>query len=204
MVTTPFALFCFPHNKCNRRSCRLNSSVQDATYALGKGHVHSTLSLRGFSNIIFEIFPVFVWLMIALSCPFKEDLHSCHLVGMSCPLKIRFFYKDYATPGDAGQAVIVTAFNHPLGVSTGSPSPPPPTIPIMITYLLPNEYCFPDQSQLSVLTLISVCVPPPSYRSSMQSSRSFCQKCKIRLEPLMGRAYNTKYNAVVYHVKSCA
>ena len=142
--------------------------------------------------------------MIALSCPFKEDLHSCHLVGMSCPLKIRFFYKDYATPGDAGQAVIVTAFNHPLGVSTGSPSPPPPTIPIMITYLLPNEYCFPDQSQLSVLTLISVCVPPPSYRSSMQSSRSFCQKCKIRLEPLMGRAYNTKYNAVVYHVKSCA
>ena len=168
--------------------------------------------LGGFSNIAFETVPMFICSMIALSCPFKEDLHSCHL-SMSCPLKIRFFYKDYATPGDAGQAV-VTAFNHPPGrLSWKSlPLPPhPPTIPVMITYLLPNIYCSPDQSQLSVLTLISVSVAPLVTTVALKSSQSFCQKCKIRLEPLMGRAYNTKIilkylqqYAVVYHVKSCA
>ena len=33
----------------------------------------STLSLRHFPYIAFEIVPLFIWLMMALSCPLKED-----------------------------------------------------------------------------------------------------------------------------------
>ena len=37
------------------------SSVQDGTCALGKAHVRSTMSLRGFPNIAFERAQLFVW-----------------------------------------------------------------------------------------------------------------------------------------------
>ena len=36
------------------------SSVQDGTYALGKTHMHSTLSLRSFPNVPIEAVPMFV------------------------------------------------------------------------------------------------------------------------------------------------
>ena len=35
--------------------------------------MRSAPSLRGFSNVAFETVPVFVWLTMALSRPFKED-----------------------------------------------------------------------------------------------------------------------------------
>ena len=37
------------------------------------------------------------------------------------------------------------------------------------------------QVQLSVLTLISVSVPPPCYCSSIKRSQSFCQKCRWKV-----------------------
>ena len=49
------------------------SSVQDGIYALGKAHMRSTPSLRSFPNVAFETVPVFLWLTMALSRPFKED-----------------------------------------------------------------------------------------------------------------------------------
>ena len=52
------------------------SSVQDGIYVLGKVHMHSTLSLKRFPNVAFETVPMFIWLTMALSSPFKED----HLV----------------------------------------------------------------------------------------------------------------------------
>ena len=49
------------------------SSVQDGIYALGIAHMRSTQSLKSFSNVAFETVPMFVWLTLALSRPFKED-----------------------------------------------------------------------------------------------------------------------------------
>ena len=40
---------------------------------LEKAHMRSTPSLRSFPNVVFETVPVFVWLMMTLSRPFKED-----------------------------------------------------------------------------------------------------------------------------------
>ena len=37
------------------------------------------------------------------------------------------------------------------------------------------------QGQLSVLTLISVSVPPPCYRIARKRARSFCQKCRCQV-----------------------
>ena len=48
-------------------------SVQDGIYALRKSHMRSTPSLRGFHSIAFETVPIFVWLTMAFSRPFKED-----------------------------------------------------------------------------------------------------------------------------------
>ena len=52
------------------------NSVQDSIFAPGKAHMRSTLSLRNFPSIGFETVTVFVWLTIALSCPFKEDCQA--------------------------------------------------------------------------------------------------------------------------------
>ena len=51
-------------------------------------YVHSTLSLRSFpnSNIAFEIVPMFIWLMMALSHLFKEDSLA---LPLSMPLSSR-------------------------------------------------------------------------------------------------------------------
>ena len=49
------------------------SSVQDGIYALGKTHMRSTSSFRSFPNVAFGTVPMFVWLTMALSRPFKED-----------------------------------------------------------------------------------------------------------------------------------
>ena len=48
------------------------SSVK-GIYALGKAHVRPTPSLRRFPSASFETVPVFVWLTMALSLPFRED-----------------------------------------------------------------------------------------------------------------------------------
>ena len=48
------------------------SSVQDGIYALGNAQMRSTQSLRRFHSIAFETVPMFVWLTMALSRPFKE------------------------------------------------------------------------------------------------------------------------------------
>ena len=50
------------------------SSVQDGIYALGKAHMRSNPSLRSFPSVVFETVPMRVWLTMALSRPFKEDL----------------------------------------------------------------------------------------------------------------------------------
>ena len=61
----------------------VSSSVQDGIYELGKAHMHSTPYFRSFPYIAFEMVPVFIWLMMALSRPFKED----HLaLPLSTPL----------------------------------------------------------------------------------------------------------------------
>ena len=50
------------------------SSVQDGIYVPGKAHIiHSIPSVRSFPSVAFETVPVFVWLMMAPSRPFKED-----------------------------------------------------------------------------------------------------------------------------------
>ena len=49
-----------------------SSSVQDVIYALRKAHMRSTPSVRSFPNVAFETVPMFVWLTMALSRPFKE------------------------------------------------------------------------------------------------------------------------------------
>ena len=54
-------------------SLSLRSSIQGDIYALGKAHMRSTPSLRSFPNVAFETAPMFVWLTMAISRPFKED-----------------------------------------------------------------------------------------------------------------------------------
>ena len=50
------------------------SAVQDGIYELGKAHImRPTPSIRSFPNVLFETVPMFVWLTMALSRPFKED-----------------------------------------------------------------------------------------------------------------------------------
>ena len=51
----------------------LFSVVQGGIYTLGKAHMRSIPSFRRFPNVAFETVPMFVWLTMALSCPFKED-----------------------------------------------------------------------------------------------------------------------------------
>ena len=51
--------------------CAPPRSVQDGIYALRKAHMRSTPSLRRFPNFALETVPVFVWLTMALSRPFK-------------------------------------------------------------------------------------------------------------------------------------
>ena len=54
-------------------SVQLSSVLHDIS-ALGKTHVCSTPSLRRFHSIALETVPVFVWLTMAFSRPFNEDL----------------------------------------------------------------------------------------------------------------------------------
>ena len=49
------------------------SSVQNGIYALGKAHMRFAPFRRSFPNVALETVPVFVWLTMALSRPFKED-----------------------------------------------------------------------------------------------------------------------------------
>ena len=56
------------------------SSVQDGICVLGKAYMCSTPYLRSFPNVAFEMVPVFVWLTMALSRPFKET-GSQHIKG---------------------------------------------------------------------------------------------------------------------------
>ena len=63
------------------------SSVQDGTYALRKGMMCSTLSLRNFPSFAFETVPVFAWLMMALSRPCREDRLA---LPFSMPLSSRW------------------------------------------------------------------------------------------------------------------
>ena len=56
------------------------SLVQDGIYAFGKAHMRSTQSLRSFPTIAFEMVPMFAWLRMALSHPFREDRLALPLV----------------------------------------------------------------------------------------------------------------------------
>ena len=49
------------------------TSVQEGVYVLEKAYMRSTPSLGSFTNIAFEVVPMFFWLKMALSHPFKED-----------------------------------------------------------------------------------------------------------------------------------
>ena len=49
------------------------TSVQDGIYTHRKAHTHSTPTLRSFPNVVFEMVPMFLWLTMALSHPFRED-----------------------------------------------------------------------------------------------------------------------------------
>ena len=61
-------------------------SVQDGIYELGKAHMRFTPSLSSFPSVAFEAVPMFVWLTMVLSRPFKEDLLA---VPLSTPLSSR-------------------------------------------------------------------------------------------------------------------
>ena len=64
----------------------VDSSVQDAIYVLKKALRCPTPSHRSFHSVAFNTVPMFVWLTIALSRPFKED----HLALPLCtPLSSR-------------------------------------------------------------------------------------------------------------------
>ena len=91
-----------------RRSTAVQfSSVQDGIYALGKAHMRSTPSLRSFPNVAFETVPMFVWLTMALSRPFKEDRLAL------------LFFKRLSPPGD-GQWYDVLGFVPAYSVSSFS------------------------------------------------------------------------------------
>ena len=70
LVTTPNTLLQF-------------SSVLDGISVLGKARIDSTPSLKSFPDIAFEIMPMFIWLMMALSRPFEEN---CLALPLSTPL----------------------------------------------------------------------------------------------------------------------
>ena len=59
--------------ECVYIATEFSCSVQDGIYALGKVHMCSSPYLRSFPNITFETVPIFVWLTMALSRPFKDD-----------------------------------------------------------------------------------------------------------------------------------
>ena len=65
-----------------------------------KAHVYFILSLRSFLNDAFETVSVFVWLMMALSHPFKED---CLVLPPSTPLSSRrlMVWCPWLWPGDS-------------------------------------------------------------------------------------------------------
>ena len=63
--------------------CHLYSSVQDGIYALGKANMRSTQSLGSFPNVASQTVPMFTWLTMALSRPFKEDRPALHLSLLS-------------------------------------------------------------------------------------------------------------------------
>ena len=67
---------CTNHNITIKNFLQNFASVQDGIYKLGKAHMCSTLSLRSFPSVAFEMVPVFVWLTVAFSHPFKEDRPS--------------------------------------------------------------------------------------------------------------------------------
>ena len=54
-------------------ACCCLCSVQDGMYADGKAHMRSTPSLRSFPKVAFKMVPMFVWLTMARSRPFRED-----------------------------------------------------------------------------------------------------------------------------------
>ena len=69
-----------PVDSCQQLTATLTShssvqfnSVQHGIYALGEAHMRSTPSLRSIPNVAIETVPMFVWLTMALSRPFKED-----------------------------------------------------------------------------------------------------------------------------------
>ena len=49
------------------------SSVKNSIYPLRNAHTRSTSPLRIFPNVAFQTVPMFAWLTMALSCPFKEN-----------------------------------------------------------------------------------------------------------------------------------
>ena len=61
------------HTHTHRMEIPNFNSVQDGISVLGKAYMLSTLSLRSFPNVTFETVPMFIWLTMALSCPFKEN-----------------------------------------------------------------------------------------------------------------------------------
>ena len=65
------------------------SSVQDGIYAIGKAHkmMRSIPSLASFLNVAFNTVPVFVWLTMALSRPFKEDRLALPLSTPLCSMR---------------------------------------------------------------------------------------------------------------------
>ena len=70
---------------CSAMPCSvLFCSVQDNIHGLGKAHMRSTPSLRSVPSVAFDTVPVFVWLTMALSRPFKED-------RLALPLPTRAF-----------------------------------------------------------------------------------------------------------------
>ena len=74
--------FCAPQSQVNPH----DSLVHDGIWALGKAQLHTILSLTSFPNVSFETASLFVWLTMALSCPFKED-HQ--VLPLSTPLSSR-------------------------------------------------------------------------------------------------------------------
>ena len=69
---------------CSMPCSVLFCSVQDNIHGLGKAHMRSTPSLRSVPKVAFDTVPVFVWLTMALSRPFKED-------RLALPLPTRAF-----------------------------------------------------------------------------------------------------------------
>ena len=55
-----------------------------ASTCSGKACMCSTLSHRSFPSVSFEMVPVFIWLMMALTCPFSDDCRALPL-SLSSP-----------------------------------------------------------------------------------------------------------------------